>query len=70
MRVSVCRMDVNLRELCGERFGDFHWEYTTARDVGLGFVARIRRLIENGWTPLLALTTSHSLPKWFRGRSD
>jgi hypothetical protein len=65
--IRYCRMDVNLRELCGERFGDWQWEYTTPRDLGLGFVSRVRRIIANGWTPMLALTTSHALPRWFVG---
>jgi hypothetical protein len=65
--IRTCRMDVNLRELCGERFGDWQWEYATPRDLGQGFVSRVKQIIANGWTPILALTTSHALPRWFAG---
>jgi hypothetical protein len=65
--VRFCRIDLDLREMCGERFGDFRWEYTTPRDGGLGFASRVKRIIANGWTPIVALSTSFSLPKWFQG---
>lgn len=65
--VKFCRMEVNLKELCGDRLGDYRWEYTTPADIGVGFISRIRQIRKNGWTPILALMTSHALPKWFHG---
>lgn len=65
--VRYCRMAVNLNLLCGERLGDWQWEATEPRDLGVGFVARLRRLHAHGWTPILALTTTCALPRWFRG---
>ncbi|NPV45840.1 MAG: hypothetical protein HPY69_02680 [Armatimonadetes bacterium] len=65
--IRYCRIAVNLANLCGERLGDWQWETTEPRDVGLGFVSRLRRIRALGWTPILALTTTHALPKWFRG---
>ena len=69
VRVHFCRIAVDLKLLCGDRLGDFRWEYTTPADVGVGFVSRVKRIVENGWTPMLALTTSHSLPSWFKGEA-
>lgn len=65
--IKYCRIGVNLQEVCGERLGDWRWEAASPRDVGLGFVSRIRRIQANGWTPILALTTTHALPRWFQG---
>lgn len=70
VRVHFCRLDVNLRELCGERLGDFRWEYTTPRDRGMGFLSRVKRIRENGWTPLLALSLPRAMPAWFQGDAD
>jgi hypothetical protein len=67
VQVTFCRIDVDLKLLCGDRLGDYRWDYTTPRDLGQGFVARVKQIIANGWTPLLALSTSHSLPSWFKG---
>ena len=67
VRVRFCRIDVDLKLLCGDRLGDFRWNYTTPRDREQGFVARVQQIIANGWTPILALSTSHSLPAWFKG---
>lgn len=65
--LTYCRIAVNLQEVCGERLGDWQWEATSARDMGLGFVSRVKRIRELGWTPILALTTTHALPRWFKG---
>lgn len=68
--VETCRLEVNLRELCGEHLGDYRWDYATARDVGVGFTGRVRRILGNGWRPLLALSlhgAGGALPAWFVG---
>ena len=67
IKIRFCRIDVDLKLLCGDRLGDFRWDYTTDHDLRQGFVARLKQIIANGWTPLLALSTSHSLPTWFKG---
>jgi hypothetical protein len=71
--VQYCRMEANLRELCGERPGDYHWDYLTPRDIGIGFVDRVRRLRAEGWTPLLAFSyhgAGGALPQWFHGEPN
>ena len=70
VRVRFCRMDVDLTKICGDRYGDFRWDYTTPRDLNVGFVARVKRIRENGWTPLLALSIPRAMPSWFRGDPD
>jgi len=65
--IRFLRIDVDLGQICGERSGDFRWEYTVPRDVGLGFVSRVKKLIDNGWVPVLAFSTCRSMPAWFRG---
>lgn len=70
VRVRLCRIDVDLNEICGDRFGDFRWEYTTPRDLNVGFVSRVKRLRQNGWTPLLALSIPRAMPSWFHGDPD
>lgn len=65
--VRTCRLDADLRELCGRRPGDWHLEYVTPRDLGQGFISRVKQIVANGWTPLISLSTSFSLPSWFRG---
>jgi hypothetical protein len=67
VQIRWCRLDVDLKLICGNRLGDWRWEYTTDRDRGQGFIARVRQIGANGWTPMLALSTSHSLPAWFKG---
>jgi hypothetical protein len=66
--VRYCRMDINLEELCGQRPGDYRWNYVLSRDMGQGFSDRVRQIRGNGWTPLLSfwLGTAEHLPKWFR----
>ncbi|MBM3477487.1 MAG: hypothetical protein FJX75_29810, partial [Armatimonadetes bacterium] len=71
--VTYCRMGIDLAELCGDAPGDYRWDYVTPRDVGLGFTDRVRKIIVNGWTPLLAFTYHGGggpLPKWFHGESN
>lgn len=65
--VKFCRLEVNLKDFCGDKPGDYRWDYKTPPDLGVGFVARVRQLIANGWTPLLSLSTSFALPSWFHG---
>jgi hypothetical protein len=70
--IQYCRMDLNLRELCGERPGDYRWDYATPADVGIGFTDRVRKILTHGWTPLLAFSYHASvptLPKWFHGEN-
>lgn len=67
VQIRYCRIDVDLKLLCGDRLGDLRWDYTTDRDRGQGFVARVQQIRAHGWTPILALSTSHSLPAWFKG---
>jgi len=71
--IETCRMEVNLRELCGERPGDYRWNYATPRDVGIGFTDRVRRIVANGWKPLLAFSYhggGGALPEWFHGEAN
>jgi len=71
--VQYCRMSVDLPEVCGDAPGDYDWDYTTARDVGMGFTDRVRRIIANGWTPLLAFSYHGGvpwLPRWFHGEPN
>ncbi len=65
--VKFCRIEVNLQHFCGTKPGDYRWDYTTPPDLGVGFVDRVKQLVANGWTPLLALSTSHALPSWMHG---
>lgn len=68
--VWYCRLVIDLSELCGNSPGDYRWDYARPRDVGLGFTDQVRRIIANGWTPLLTFSY-HSgtplLPRWFHG---
>jgi hypothetical protein len=73
VQVKYCRIVAQLRELCGDRPGDYRWEYVTPPDQGLGFVSRIRKLIENGWTPIIAFSLHGGyadLPRWFHGENN
>jgi len=68
--VKYCRLVIDLSELCGDAPGDYRWDYTRPRDAGLGFTDQVRRIIANGWTPLLAFSYHSSaalLPRWFHG---
>lgn len=71
--VHYCRMDVNLRELCGDKIGDYRWDYALPCDLGTGFTDRVRRIIANGWTPLPAFSYHgawNALPRWFHGEPN
>lgn len=65
--VRYCRIDANLGELCGSAAGELNLDYTTPRDGGLGFSSRVQRIVQNGWVPIVALSTSFALPRWFHG---
>ena len=65
--VTHCRIDADLSLLCGETPGALDLDYVTPRDRGLGFAARVQKIIDNGWVPIIALSTSHALPRWFHG---
>jgi hypothetical protein len=68
--IKFCRVQINLKELCGEKSGDYHWDYKLAADTGVGFTERVKQVIMNGWTPLLAFSWHNSeitIPKWFKG---
>lgn len=71
--VEYCRMRVDLEELCGDSPGDYRWDYASPRDVGVGFTDRVRKIIANGWRPLLAFSYhgGHAcLPRWFHGEHN
>lgn len=68
--VRYCRIDVDLANLCGDRAGDYRWEYHLPSDQGTTLVDRIRLIQANGWRPLLAFSYhggANSLPRWFHG---
>ena len=72
VNVKYCRIIAQLKEMCGDKPGYYNWEYVTPPDMGLGFITRVRKLIANGWTPIIAFSL-HSgysdLPKWFHGEN-
>lgn len=72
--VRFCRLQIDLKALCGEQPGHYRWDYKTPDDQGLNLTQRIKKIIANGWTPLLAFSFHSSeakLPNWLRGaRND
>ncbi len=70
---KYCRIDLNLRDLCGQKPGDYQWNYIGSPDAGLTFIQRVKQIIVNGWTPLIAFSY-HSgaagLPRWFHGEMN
>jgi len=67
--LSFIRIAVDPRLICGAGPGELNLQYTTDRDLGVGFLDRVRLIESHGWTPLLALTISSSLPTWFHGEA-
>ena len=67
--LAFIRIAVDARLICGAGPGEYHLQYATDRDLGVGFLDRVRLIRSHGWTPLLALTVSHSLPTWFHGQT-
>ncbi len=69
VRVRYLRMPVELDALCGEYEGDYRWDYCTPKDLETGFTDRVRRLLANGWTPIVCLSIHNEpmMPKWFHG---
>lgn len=71
--VRYVRMVVCLDELCGDRPGDYRWEYAQPCDLGEGFLSRMRRIRRQGWTPILAFSlhgAAGMLPRWFHGEHN
>ncbi len=73
VNVKYCRIIAELSKLCGDKPGDYNWDYITPPDVGLGFTNRVKKIISNGWIPIIAFSL-HSgtpdLPKWFHGENN
>ncbi len=69
VRVRHMRMAVELDSLCGSHEGDYQWDYRTPKDLDTGFTDRVRKLLANGWTPILCLSIHNEamMPKWFHG---
>jgi len=70
--IKFCRIRVDLHHLCGERPGDYRWDYLAPEDEKMPLVQRVRKVIQNGWTPILAFSfhgTDSDKPKWFVGDS-
>ena len=65
--IKFVRMDIDLKKICGDSLGDFSLDYTRDQDEGLGFSARVQKIIDNGWTPLISVNIRDTLPKWFTG---
>lgn len=68
--VKFCRIQVNLKQICGDKPGDYRWDYVDHEDEGMTLVERVRQIIANGWTPLLAFSFHSSeskMPAWFKG---
>ncbi len=74
LKIKYCRIDVNLNELCGDKPGDYHWDYMTRADMEIGLVDRIRKIISNGWTPIIAFSyhggVQQWMPRWFHGEAN
>ena len=73
VNVKYCRIIAQLKEMCGDKPGDYRWEYVTPPDMGLGFITRVKKLIANGWTPIIAFSLHggySDLPKWFHGENN
>lgn len=71
--VKYCRVIAQLSQLCGDKPGEYNWEYTTPQDIGVGFVSRVKKIIQNGWTPVIAFSLhegERDLPKWFNGENN
>ena len=71
--IKYCRIVMELNELCGDKYGEYNWQYVTAKDKGLGFIGRIKQIKSNGWEPVIVFSYhggENKIPKWFYGENN
>ena len=71
--IKYCRIVMELDELCGNKYGEYNWQYVTAKDRDLGFIDRIKQIKSNGWEPVIVFSYhggENRIPKWFHGENN
>jgi hypothetical protein len=74
--VSRTRLLIDLHQLCGNSFGDWHWDFPSQPGVTVGFLDTVKQVRAQGWSPFITvmlhegLSAATTLPSWFHGEAN